>query len=449
MTTALTSLPAVAGPVFVPGDEGYEAEKQAWNVATVHEPLAVVGATCAQDVAETVRWAGTLGLPVAVQSTGHGAVRPVRGGVLITTNRMTELTIDPVARTARAAAGVHCVEVNAAGAPHGLGMLNGSATQVGVVGYTLGGGVGPLGRRFGFAADHVRSVEIVTADGALRTVDADHEADLFWAVRGGKGNFGIVTAIEFGLVEVAGFYGGGIYFPMEHAGEVLHAYREWSAGLPEEMSTSVALLRLPDLPALPPPLRGANVAHLRVFFLGEAEAGDALLAPMRAAAPAIIDDVAMLPYPAVDAVHRDPVDPMPSRERGVLLAELTAETVEHVLAAAGAGVDVPLPLVEIRQLGGALGRPAAVPNAVSGRGAAYSLFVIGIGAPGLEAAVDAATDRVLAVERFPGGLLNFSGGADAETIRANWSAADRDRLLRVKHAYDPANVFSSGQPLLG
>ncbi|WP_432980697.1 FAD-binding oxidoreductase [Dactylosporangium sp. CA-233914] len=448
MTTALTSLPAVAGPVYVPGDEGYAAEVASWNVATVNEPLAVVGATSAEDVAAAVRWAGTLGLPVAVQATGHGAARPVKGGLLINTSRMTEVSVDPAARTARAAAGARWSQVIEAAAPHGLAPLSGSSSQVGVVGYTLGGGVGPLGRRFGFAADHVRSVEIVTADGALRTIDAGQDAELFWAVRGGKGNFGIVTAIEFDLFEVAGFVGGGIYFPGSHAAEVLHAYRTWSAGLPEEASTSVALLRLPDLPALPEPLRGAYVAHLRFFLLGGPEQAAELLAPMRAAAPAIIDDIAPLPYAAIDAVHRDPVDPMPSRERGVLLGEITERTVEHLLAQAGPQVDVPLIMVEVRQLGGALARTPAAPNAVSGRDAGYSLFVIGLGVPGLEPVVDAATARVLDVDAVPGGLINFSGGADAEQIQANWAPSDRDRLLRIKHAYDPANVFSSGQPLV-
>ncbi|MGI5238526.1 FAD-binding oxidoreductase [Dactylosporangium sp. CA-139066] len=448
MTISLNSLPAIAGPVFVPGDEGFAAEIAAWNVATTHEPLVVVGATGPQDVAAAVRWAGTQGLPVFVQATGHGAVRPATGGVLITTSRMRDVSVDPLTRRARAAAGVRWSQVIEAAAPHGLAPLNGSSSQVGVVGYTLGGGAGPLGRRFGFAADHVRSIEIVTADGALRTIDADREADLFWAVRGGKGNFGIVTAIEFDLFEVDGFWGGGIYFPGTHAAELLHAYRTWSAGLPEEMSTSVALLRLPPLPELPEPLRGAFVVHLRVAYLGSDEDGAALLAPMRAVAPALIDDVSRLPYAAVDAVHRDPVDPMPSRERGVLLGELTAATVDRVLDAAGPAVDVPLAMVELRHLGGAFARTPAVPNAVSGRGAQYSLFAIGLGLPDLVPVVDAAIDRVLTVDRLPSGLLNFSGEAAPEALLANWAPADRDRLLRVKHAYDPTNVFCGGQAIV-
>ncbi|MFI5913580.1 FAD-binding oxidoreductase [Dactylosporangium sp. NPDC051541] len=447
MTTALTSLPAVAGPVYVPGDEGFAAEAFSWNVAITHEPLAVVGATSAQDVAVAVRWAGTLGLPVAVQATGHGAVRPVNNGVLITTNRMREMSVDPVARTARVAAGVRWSEVIAAAAPHGLAPLSGSSSQVGVVGYTLGGGVGPLGRKHGFAADHVRSVEIVTAEGALRTIDADHDAELFWAVRGGKGNFGIVTAIEFDLFPVAAFFGGGIFYPGAHVFTILRVYSKWSAGLPEDMSTSVALIRFPDAEMVPPPLRGAFAVHLRVFYLGREADGRALLEPMRAAAPAIIEDLATLPYPAIDSVHRDPVDPMPGRERGVVLSALTEETIDQVVAAAGPDVDIPVPIVEVRHLGGAFSRPPAVPNAVSGRGAEYLLFAIGLGVPELVPAVDATINRILAVDATPGGLINFSGAAGPDALLANWSPADRDRLLRVKAEYDPANVFSSGQAL--
>ncbi|WP_238011207.1 FAD-binding oxidoreductase [Dactylosporangium sp. AC04546] len=442
----------VAGPVFVPGDEAYAAETFAWNVAHQHKPLVVVGATSAADVAAAVRWAGQHGLAVAVQATGHGAVRPAESCVLVSTTRMQQLSVDPATRTARAAAGVRWAQVIEAAAPHGLAPLNGSSSNVGVVGYTLGGGMGPLGRTFGFAADHVRSVEIVTADGAVRTIDADREADLFWAVRGGKGNFGIVTAIEFGLVEVASLYAGGIYFPATHAAEVLHRYREWAPTLPERTNTSIAALRLPPLPQLPEPLRGAYVVHLRFAHLGPAEEGAELLAPMRAVAPALIDAVGELPYQAIDAVHQDPVDPMPSRERGALLGDLSAETIDRLLEVAGPQVaDIPVIMVELRLMGGALSRPAAVPNAVSGRGAAYSLFVIGLGVPELAPVVDAVSAGIVAAaaaDTVPGGLVNFSGSAVHEELLANWSQPDRDRLLRIKRSYDPTNLFSANQALL-
>jgi FAD/FMN-containing dehydrogenase len=441
----------VRGPVLLPTDEGYPAEIAAWNVASRHRPLIVVGATCTDDVAAATRWAGRHGLAVAVQATGHGAVRPATDCVLITTTRMQDLTVDPAARTARAAAGVRWSRVIEAAAPHGLAPLSGSSSQVGVVGYTLGGGLGPMGRTFGFAADHVRSVQIVTADGVARTVNADHEGDLFWAVRGGKGNFGIVTAIEFDLFEVPALVGGGIYFPATHAARVLHAYRVWAPTLPEQMNTSLAMLRLPPLPQLPEPLRGAFVVHLRVAFLGDTADAERLLAPMRATAPALIDVIGNLPHQAVDAIHQDPVDPTPTRERGVLLHELTAGTVDALLATAGPQVDVPLIMVELRHMGGALSRQAAVPNAVTGRHATYSLFVIGLGLPDLVPVVDAVTDAVLASAgdaTTPGGMMNFSGAAGPDELQANWAPSDRDRLLRIKRSYDPTNVYSTNQAIV-
>ncbi|MET7421578.1 FAD-binding oxidoreductase [Dactylosporangium sp. NPDC005555] len=452
MTLSFADLAAaVDGPVFLPADDGFAGEIFAWNVANPHRPVVAVGATSTADVAAAVRWAGRHGLPVAVQATGHGAVRPAVGCVLITTSRMQDLFVDPEARTARVAAGVRWSRVIEVAAPHGLAPLSGSSSQVGVVGYTLGGGLGLLGRTFGHAADHVRSIEIVTAGGDVRTVDADNDRELFWAVRGGKGNFGIVTAVEFDLFDVPSLTGGGIYFPATHAAQVLHAYRAWAPTLPERMNTSLALLRLPPLPQLPEPLRGAFVVHLRVAYLGDAGDAKDILAPMLAAAPVLLGGVGDLPYQAVDSIHQDPVDPTPTRERGVLLGDLTAATVDGLLAAAGPQVDVPLIMVELRHLGGALARPPAVPNAVPGRDAAYSLFVVGLGVPELAPVVDAVTGAVLAAaagDTVAGGLMNFSGGAGPDALLANWPAADRDRLLRVKRAYDPANMFSTNQALL-
>ncbi|MBW0106702.1 FAD-binding protein, partial [Pseudonocardia sp. KRD291] len=187
------------GPVWLPGDDGFDAEIAASSATVVHRPHAVVGARDADDVAAVVRFAAERSLPVAVQATGHGAVAPVRGGLLVSTRRMRELAVDPGARTVRAGAGVVWSEVIAAAARHGLAPLCGSAPGVGVVGYTLGGGLSPVARSFGYTADHVRAVQIVTADGRVRWADAGHEPELFWAVRGGKGNFGVVTTIVLDL----------------------------------------------------------------------------------------------------------------------------------------------------------------------------------------------------------------------------------------------------------
>lgn len=229
----------VHGPVYAAGDEGLAAEVATFNVAVQHTPVVAVGATCAADVAAAVSWAVAHGLPVAVQATGHGPVRNAAGSVLVSTRRMQGVTVDPVRRTARVEAGVRWDKVLAAAAEHGLTGLCGSSSGVGVVGYTLGGGMGSLGRRYGFAADSVVSFDIVTADGALRTVCADSEPELFWGVRGGKGNFGIVTSLEIGLFPVRSVVGGGIFFAAEDAAAVLHAFREWAPTLPEEVGTSI------------------------------------------------------------------------------------------------------------------------------------------------------------------------------------------------------------------
>ncbi|MGY1632826.1 FAD-binding oxidoreductase [Geodermatophilus sp. SYSU D01186] len=447
-TLDLSGLAArVTGPVLRPGDAGFDAEVAGFNLAHPPRPAVVVGATGPEDVAAAVRWAADAGLGVTVQATGHGLVDDLAGTLLVTTSRMTDVTVDPAARTARAAAGVRWRQVIDAAAPHGLAPLSGSSSGVGVVGYTLGGGLGPLGRRYGFAADAVRRVQLVTADGAITTVDAASDPDLFWALRGGKGAFGVVTELEFDLVPVAGLHGGGLFFPGSAAADVLHAWREWTAALPEETSTSVAVLRMPPDPALPEPLRGQTVVHLRFAHLGPAAEGAALLAPMRAVAPVLVDTVGDLPLAAVDAIHMDPTEPMPTHDRGTLLRELPAEAVDALLAVAGPDVDVPLVMVELRLLGGALARPAAVPNAVAGRDAAVSCWALGLMAGPLTEVVPAVAASL--VERLAPwstgrSLLNFRGTPGPGGV---WDDADLGRLRTVRDRVDPRGLFAAGSAL--
>ena len=440
----------VRGRVFQPGTTGFDEEVASWNTAVTHRPAIAVGALDADDVAAAVRFAGEQGLRVFVQATGHGAEVAIEGGVLVSTRRLTHVAIDPVARLATIGAGVKWAEVIAAAAEHGLAPLNGSSSDVGAVGYTLGGGLGVLARRYGFAADHVHSLRVVTADGRIRTVDADHDPDLFWALRGaGKGRFGIVTELRIGLVPVTTLYGGGIYYPASSATAVLHAFGPWAKSLPEETTTSVAMLRLPDIPDVPPPLRGQFVVHLRVAHLGSFADGERLLAPMRTVAPSMVDMVAEMPYTAVDAIHADPVAPMATYSAGVLLRDLPSEAVDALLAAAGPEIHAPLAAVELRLLGGAVGRPAATPNAVSGREGAFSLFTIAPMVPGLEAIVPAVVSTVLdAVEPFAAGtaLANFQGAAASATEEYGaWPEADRARLQSIDKTFDPTGMFSGRQ----
>jgi FAD/FMN-containing dehydrogenase len=445
---------AVRGPVLVPGDAGYADEVATFNLAVVHHPSVVVGATGTEDVAAAVRWAAARDLPIAVHATGHGPIRPVEGGaLLVTTARMAAVAVDPAQATATVRGGARWSDVLAAAEPHGLSAVTGSSSQVGVIGFSLGGGMGPLSRRYGFGADRVRSVEIVTADGRVRCLGPDSDPDLFWAVRGGKGNFGVVTAVEIALVPVPTVHAGALVFDGGSAASVLHSFRTWSATLPDEASTSVALVNLPPVETVPEPLRGRLVVMLRFALDGTDEEAAALLAPMRDAGRVLLDGVSRIPSRMVDVIHQDPTDPAPTWERGSLLSGLPAPAVDALLEVAGPGRGHALAMVELRLMGGAVGRPATPPNAVAGREGAYSLFTLGVLAPEVAAEVPAAGDRVHeALSPWGTGtaLVNFLGGdTTPEQLLAAWRPEDRERLLRVKHAVDPHNLFRFGHALVG
>jgi hypothetical protein len=439
----------VRGPVLVPGDTGLDAEVAAWNVAIRHTPAIAVGATCAADVRAAVSFAVAHGLHVAVQATGHGPVRNADGSLMITTHRMQGVYVDPGRRMARVQAGVQWRRVMEAAAEYGLAGLCGSSSGVGVIGYSLGGGMGSLGREHGFSADHVLAAEIVTADGMLRRIDAETEPELFWAIRGGKGNFGIVTALEIELLPVPSLYAGGIFFVGADAPAVLHAFRSWAPTMPEQVSTSVAILRLPPLDELPPPLRGQTVVHLRFAYSGgdPAEA-ERLLAPMKAAGTILLGFVGPMCTDEMDGIHMDPVDPLPAREKGLLLTDLTDEAVDVFLEAVGPKREIPLIMAEIRLMGGALGRPASVPNAVPGRGAAYAVYTVAPGVPELAHVVPAIVDGLVAGLQpwaSPEKMINFLGEvAGPDEVAAAYPAATLERLRAVKAAVDPDGIFSFG-----
>ena len=232
----------VEGRVLRRGDEDFAAEVSGFQRAVTHHPEVVVGAAHADDVRAAVAFAAEHGLPVAVQSSGHGVTVALDGGVLITTGRMTGVEIDPDARTACVEAGARWADVTREAAPHGLMPPSGSAPNVGVLGYTLGGGTPLLGRTIGYAADHVRALDVVTADGTARHVTADSDPDLFWALRGGRDNYGVVTALSIGLVPVRTLYAGGLHYDAADAGVIFERYRTWSADLPDEVTTSIGML---------------------------------------------------------------------------------------------------------------------------------------------------------------------------------------------------------------
>ncbi|MCY1141048.1 FAD-binding oxidoreductase [Actinoplanes sp. Pm04-4] len=451
MTTAVETFEALrrrlTGALAVPGEPLYAALTAGFNVAIAATPAAVVEARDAQDVVEAVRFAATTGRAVAVQATGHGLASTLDGAILVHTGRLDECVVHPDG-WARVGAGVRWQQVLDAAAPHGLAPLCGSAPAVGVVGYTTGGGLGPVARTYGWASDRVRAIEIVTGDGVPRRVTATEEPDLFWGVRGGKGALGIVTALEFDLVPLPEVYAGALYFAGADAHAVVHRWREWSSALPAEATTSLALLQLPPMPGVPEPLAGKFSVAVRFAWTGSQASGEAVLAPMRAAAEPLIDAVQTIPYAGIGMVHADPVDPMPVVEDTDLLTALPAEAVDALLAVAGPDARSPQVIVELRQLGGALAAEPAQPSALCHRDAAFVLTIIGVPVPPIADALvphAAAVRAALGPWATGGALPNHGAAAGPERIARSYDAETLTRLIELTERYDPAHVLRAGQ----
>jgi hypothetical protein len=449
-TPSLFALSDIHGPVLRPGEDGYADEVTGFNLAALHTPDVVVGATGADDVVSALRWASATGTPVAVQATGHGANFPIEQGLLINTSRMTDVTVNPADRTATIAAGAKWRHVLELAVPHGLVALTGSSTDAGVVGYTLGGGLPLLGRTYGYAADLVRSFQVVTPDGTPREADATHEPDLFWALRGGKGNVGVVTSLTTELIPLTRFLGGGIYCAGQDAEPLLTTWADWTRTVPPQMNSTFSMLRLPPFPEIPEPFRGGFWSRVCLAWTGDPTEGERLLTPLRNAAPVMIDTVEEMDYTAADRIYLDPQDPLPARESCALLRELTPDAIRAFLAQVGPEApDCPLLLVEIRHMGAALSRPAPVEDAVCARDAAYLLEAVGVlAAPPMAEAVEQAT-RALNTAMAPHGtgrtMVNLHGTPGDETDRARaWTPEVYDRLRHTKSTYDPENLLRLG-----
>ncbi|CAA9427430.1 hypothetical protein AVDCRST_MAG82-1855 [uncultured Rubrobacteraceae bacterium] len=448
-STLETLRAGLRGTAHAPGEEGYEEASRAWNLAAYQQPALVVVAKGAADMMAAVRFAREGGLGVGVMATGHGVGAACDGGVLINTSNMRGVRVDPVARTARVEAGALWTDLIHESQVHGLAGLLGSTSYVGIVGYTMGGGFGWLGRKYGFNAASMTEADLVTADGELVRVSAEGHPELFWGLGGGGGNFGIVTSLKFDLYPIGTLYGGNLIYPVEKAKEVLDAYARWSAELPDEMSTGVAFLNVPPLPALPEPLRGKSVITLRGCYCGESPGdGEELVRPMREElGEPIMDTFGMVPYAAMDSISMDPVDPMGARQHSEMLSDLSPEAIEALVDVAGAGSGSPLIMLEIRQLGGALERTA---DRLSTMGKGGSKFIMnGVGpafTPEMAEGVVAYLARVTEATRpFQTGdtYVNFMelGGASAERVKAAYAPEDLERLVALKDRYDPQNVF--------
>jgi hypothetical protein len=377
-TDPFTSLRARLTGQLVTCAGGYWDIARAAGVANVDQrPSAVVQAESAADVAATVTFAREHGLRVAPQGTGHNAapLGDLDGTILLKTARMRGITIDVVRRTAWVEAGVLWQDLTEAAAEHGLAGLIGSSPDVGVIGYTVGGGLSWFGRKHGLSCNAVLAAEVVTADGQVRRIDAEHDPDLFWALRGGGGSLGVVTALELQLWPVHDVYAGALFWPVERGDDVWLEWRERVDTLPEEMTTWARYMHFPPFPDVPEPLRGKPFVIVEACYLGDAKEADRLLAPMRRLAPAM-DTFATIPTTALSKVHMDPEHPVPCVGDGMMLADLPEEAVDALVRVGGAGSGSPLLSLEVRHLGAALSRPGdGALGSLRGRFAVYAVGV--------------------------------------------------------------------------
>ena len=298
---------AVRGSVLAPGDEGWDEARTPWNVAFEQHPALIVVPDDSADVQAVVRFATANGLRVAPQGTGHGvaSLGDLSDAVLVRMHELRDVQIDVEAQQARVGAGAIWEDVVNPAAEHGLVVMHGSSPDVGVAGYTLGGGMGWLARKHGFAANSVTAIELVTADGEFHRVDHTHEPDLFFALRGGGGNFGIVTAFEFKLFPIEEVYAGWLIWPWERSEEVLTAWRDWTETTPDEVTSVGRILQLPPIELIPEPLRGRNIVIVEVGYLGDEESGRELLAPLLELEPEM-STLATMPAAGLVRLHNDP-----------------------------------------------------------------------------------------------------------------------------------------------
>ncbi|MET0558878.1 MAG: FAD-binding oxidoreductase [Solirubrobacterales bacterium] len=432
----------IKGRVAVPGDADWDQARLAWNLTADQNPAAVAFVEGADDVVAVVRHAAAKGLRVAGQGTGHGAgpLPPLESTILIKTERMRGIEIEPRERTARVEAGVLSLELAEAAGEHGLSGLPGSSPDVGVVGFSLGGGLSWLGRQHGFACNSITAIELVTAEGEARTVSASDGEDLFWALRGGGGSYAIVTALHLALLPIAEVYAGILIFPAELGAGAFRAYRDWAAGVGEEVTSIARLLRPPPVPDVPEPLRGVPLITIDAACIGGQEAGEAAIAPLREIGEPIMDSFGQIPAAGLCRIHMDPEQPVPGLGHHAPIAELPDEAIEAFVAnGPGPETGSVLLLAELRQLGGELARSGPNNGALDKLDFPFVMSAIGTTMmPELAEKVPGDLDRIATAMQpwtASGGYFNFAERpCDVDSILPADTCA---RLADVKRRWDP------------
>ena len=437
------------GAVHLPGDPAFDEVRVPWNLQVDARPAAVAYPAFPSEVADVVRAAASVGLKVAPQGTGHGAP-PLAGrledAVLLRTSALTELRVDAERRTARVGAGVRWGDVvDRVGRVH-LAARHTSSPGVGVVGSSLGGGLSWYSRHAGLQCSALSAVELVLADGTFVRATDTEDSDLLWAARGGGGGFGVVTALEFDLLPVRRVYAGALAWDWRHAQRVLRAWGEWAGEAPETVTSIARLLQAPDEPWLPAEVRGRRLVVIDAVALGNPARSAEVLAPLRALRPELdtFDDV---PAASVARLHLDPEAPTAVHATSVLLADLPDRAVEALVASAGPGSGSELLFVELRQLGGALSRPAPRGGALDHMDGSFLVLGVGMDTGAGWAAVREDTHRVMsALEPWATGSAYLLMVDEEVDERRGRPAASWQRLAAIRAAADPHGLFVPPHP---
>ena len=440
--TGLSGL-SIRGRVATADDADWDEARRAWNLAADQRPSAVALVEGSDDVSRVVGFARDNGLRVTAQGTGHGAValRSLEDVILIKTERMRGVELEDGG--ARVEAGAWAADLGEAAAKTGQSFLPGTSPNVGVTSYTLGGGLSWFGRKYGWACNRVRAIELVTADGEARTVDATTDADLFWALRGGGGGYAVVTALHVELVPVSEAYAGALLFPPELAADATRAYRNWTAGAPEEAGSMVRMLNLPPLPDIPEPLRGKRWLAIMAAVIGSREEGENTIAPLREIGAPTVDSFDQIPAPGLSRIAMDPEPPVPGLGHHRVLAELPDDAIDAVVDVAGPESGSPLLLAEFRHLGGALRRPAENGGALDRLDAEFVMLGIGmLMDPSLREPMTSALDELAgAVHPWAGEGGYFNYAERSCDVDAILPAETCERLVQVKRSWDPDDLI--------
>ena len=451
MTTTQGDLNAlrarIKGDVVLPEEEAFATARLAWNLSVDQRPTAVVYPESAEDMAETVRFAGENGLRVAFNGGGHNA-GPITWddhALLVQTSRMRGVEIDPVARRARVQAGTLADDLATAAGEHGLAYLSGTSPDVGVVGYMLGGGLSWVVRKHGLATNTITALDVVTADGRLVRTDAENEPDLFWALRGGGGNFAAVVALECELLELPEIYAGCFFWPIERAREILNAWRSWVDTVPEECTSLGRMLKLPDLPFIPDHLKARDFVMVEPAIIGTEAEGAALVQPFRDLEPEF-DTVAMLPAAQLSAVNMDPAEPVPYYGEGIHLNGFDSDCIDKLVEVI---VDTPLMHAEVRHLGGAAARSGAGHGALDKIDAPFTTLTFGLA---LDAEMKADMARHLTrlhseLAPWDSGMRYLNFAESPMDVQMIYPQSSYDRLCTLKGKYDPGHLFLANHPI--